>query len=268
MFVQMYPRYPGFKAKAITLSYDDGTVHDRKMVETLNKYGLKCTFNLNSGTFDHSSKIGKEEAVSLYAGHEVAVHTLNHAFLNRLTPGQIAYQVTEDRKNLEELFRRPVDGMAYPYGLRETPGQVDTLKSCGIRYARTTVSTHGFGNPTDPLRWNPTCHHADPRLPELVEAFLRPEDPWRSTGGLLYIWGHSYEFDGKWEKLESMCGLISGQEQVWYATNGEIIDYLEAYSRLRRSVDGSLVYNPTAVTLYVNAAGQDRVLNPGETVQL
>ena len=39
------------KTKAITLSYDDGTLQDIKFVESLNKYNLKATFNLNSSLF-------------------------------------------------------------------------------------------------------------------------------------------------------------------------------------------------------------------------
>lgn len=36
------------KKKAITFSFDDGVTQDIRMIEILNKYGLKCTFNLNS----------------------------------------------------------------------------------------------------------------------------------------------------------------------------------------------------------------------------
>ena len=37
------------KAKAFNLSYDDGITQDSRFVSLINKYGLKCTFNLNSG---------------------------------------------------------------------------------------------------------------------------------------------------------------------------------------------------------------------------
>ena len=36
------------KMKAITFSYDDGVTQDIRLIELLNKYNLKCTFNLNS----------------------------------------------------------------------------------------------------------------------------------------------------------------------------------------------------------------------------
>ena len=41
-------RFPDFRYKAVTLSYDDGVVFDKKLIQILDEYGLKCTFNLNS----------------------------------------------------------------------------------------------------------------------------------------------------------------------------------------------------------------------------
>ena len=35
--------------KAVTFSYDDGIEQDRRLVEIFNRYGMKCTFNLNTG---------------------------------------------------------------------------------------------------------------------------------------------------------------------------------------------------------------------------
>ena len=37
------------KKKAVTFSFDDGVTQDIRTIEILNKYGLKATFNLNSG---------------------------------------------------------------------------------------------------------------------------------------------------------------------------------------------------------------------------
>ena len=36
------------KMKAVTFSYDDGVTQDIRLIELLNKYNLKATFNLNS----------------------------------------------------------------------------------------------------------------------------------------------------------------------------------------------------------------------------
>ena len=35
------------KNKAITFSFDDGVTQDKRLVEMLDKYGLKATFNIN-----------------------------------------------------------------------------------------------------------------------------------------------------------------------------------------------------------------------------
>ena len=55
-YYEISKRYPRFLTKAVTLSYDDGRDFDRKMIEILNEYGIKCTFNLNSGSLDSSSR--------------------------------------------------------------------------------------------------------------------------------------------------------------------------------------------------------------------
>ena len=74
-------RYPGGLKKAITLSYDDGCRDDVKFVEIINKYGLKCTFNIVSGNLTEQPNFLSGEEIKKYlldAGHEVAVHGERH----------------------------------------------------------------------------------------------------------------------------------------------------------------------------------------------
>ena len=47
-----YMLFPGGKQKALTLSYDDGVQQDIRFIEILDKYGIKCTFNINSYSFE------------------------------------------------------------------------------------------------------------------------------------------------------------------------------------------------------------------------
>ena len=72
--------------KAFVLSYDDGVYQDIRLVQILNQYGLKCTFNLNAGLMD-PPYVWEAEGVriermppgmlpELYKGHEIASHTL------------------------------------------------------------------------------------------------------------------------------------------------------------------------------------------------
>ena len=96
------------KNKAITFSFDDGVMQDIRLIEILNKYGLKATFNLNSScfgllnSFERNGKtftrnrISIQDAKRVYQGHEVAVHTLTHPLLTQLDEATIIYQVEED----------------------------------------------------------------------------------------------------------------------------------------------------------------------------
>lgn len=69
---------------------------------------------------------------------------------------------------------------------------------------------------------------------------------------MLYVWGHSYEFEDKdnWHIIENLCEKLSGKPDIWYATNIEIFDYLNAYNSLVFSNKGDMVYNPTATEIF------------------
>lgn len=265
---ELFLRFPGFKTRAVTLSFDDGKTFDREMAKILNRYGIKCTFNLNSGRIEgDDARVQFDEFDDVYLGHEIAAHTFTHPHLDTLDLGGIAYQIIKDRELLEDVVKHPVVGFAYPFGLKETDGMVDCIRSCGIRYGRTTVATHNFHLPSDFLRWNPTCHQADPALPELVEQFFAPDDeqhPWRIRPLLFFVWGHSYEFQDKWEDLEEICKKLGGRENVWYATNIDIADYLSAFQSLRRSANGKYIINPTNIDIYVRVNQVDKILKKGE----
>lgn len=258
--------FDGGKDKALTLSYDDGTVHDRRLTELMNRYGVRGTFNLNSGLFGRKeqavingihtdfSRIEKEEVKTLYQGHEVASHGLTHPSLTGLPANMGAAQVLKDRKNLEELTGELVRGFAYPYGAYNEAAK-DVLSACGIEYARTVNSTEAFDIPQDFLEWHPTCHHESEKLMKLAEAFCQEKG---FQAKLFYLWGHSYEFSQKdnWQVLEEFFSYISGyREEIWFATNIEIVDYVKAFRELKRSTDGKILYNPTGLTLWFKMDG-------------
>ena len=108
--------------KSVTFSFDDGVREDIPFIELLNKYGLKGTFNLNSGLANEKHRwvymgsnvihLNKSEMIDLYKDHEVAVHTLTHPFLEKLEEEKIYEQVYQDKCNLEYWFGEEVVGMA------------------------------------------------------------------------------------------------------------------------------------------------------------
>lgn len=265
-------RFPGFKLRAVTLSYDDGSLHDKRLIEIMRKYGLKGTFNINSGLFDPNGRwrMSLEESKKLYLsnGMEVAVHGYNHIYLNEVDSARATFEILKDREELESIFGGVIQGMAYAYG-KYNDNVVQILKDCGIKYSRTVISTEDFVIPEDFLRMPTTCHHNNPKLFELVDNFLAPEGDrhWQNSPRLFYLWGHSFEFDrnNDWNVIEEFAKKVGNREDIWYATNMEIYDYVTAYDRLEYSVDGKTVYNPSCIDVYLNYYG-DNVIPAGKTV--
>lgn len=270
--------YPQGKLKALTLSYDDGVEQDIRLMEIMNRHGLKGTFNLNSGLFapegttypkGHIHRRMTEKAVlDLYAGsgHEVAIHALYHGDLPNIPATHAIWQVMRDKEKLENLFHCIVRGMAYPYGT-VTPELAKTLKDCGVAYSRTVESTHRFDLPHNWLQLPATCHHNDPQLMELARRFAEAQ-PYKPM--LFYLWGHSYEFEANdnWHVIEEFAEYIGGREEIWYATNIEICDYIQAWRSMHISADGRRVYNPTAQNLWLRYNGKDICIESGYEVLL
>lgn len=277
--------WPGGKRKALTFSYDDGITQDYRLLELLNQYGEKCTFNLNSGLLGTQgtvaagkkevshNKIGKEEIMSCYVGHEIASHGRYHMSLTGMDSARCAQEILTCRQELEEITGHPLTGYAYAFGACDDH-IVAALKTCGIVYARTIEATHKFDIPDDFLKWNPTCHHDDERLFELAEEFLSDEMYFSffSPAKLFYVWGHSYEFDqnDNWEHMEEFLRYMSGRDDVWYAVNGEIWQYVQAYRRLVFSADSTYVYNPSCISVWLGGIFTKSYIEvkPGETVRL
>ena len=284
MSLQMHDRllWPGGKRKAFTVSYDDGITQDIRFIELLNRYKLKGTFNLNSGLLGQSgiitigkkpvahNKVRPQDVKHIYAGHEVAAHGQYHSSICGIDSARCINEILTCRKELEALVERPLTGFAYAFGAYDST-VVNALESCGITYARTIQATHRFDIPEDFRIWNPTCHHDDKMLPELTEKFLEETSPF-PLQKLFYVWGHCYEFDqnDNWEYIEHFLETVSGHEDVWYATNGEIENYVFAYRQLVFSVDGRFVYNPSCTEIWVGAIGADSVVRiaPGSVTEL
>lgn len=253
--------FPEGRSKCLTLSYDDGTIHDRKLVEIMNKYGIRGTFHINAGVFDQGRHIAESEVKDLYKGHEISAHGFTHASLAVIPEEAVICEIIEDRKKLEELAGYLVCGMSYACG-SYNQNVVNILKKLGIRYARTVVATDNFKLPEDPLMWHPTCHHN--RMLEKIAPFLEIPDKRLS---LLYVWGHSYEFNNNnnWNEIEEFCKAMGNNEKIWYATNMEIIDYIESCHRLRFSADSTIVYNPSANAIWLWVDESIVNIKPGET---
>jgi len=269
-----YIRFPEGKPKAITLSYDDGVFEDVRFIELMKQYGFKGTFNLSYNRIpaDHTIPEGKkhrkltaEEIREVYTPDctEIAMHSFNHRSLASVQTSEVMYEIIEDRKGWEMFLGKIVRGMAYANGSFDGPS-LDILRLAGVTYARTTKQTEKFDLPTDWLCLESTCKHTNPRLMELADQFANMEV--KKDAQLFYLWGHTYEFedDNNWEVIENFFRRMSGLDDVWYATNGEIYDYVQAYHHLQYSADGEWVHNPSCTDVWVGKF--IKRINDGETI--
>ena len=265
-YKHVFTCFPGGKHKALTMSYDDGKLEDERLVALFNKYGIKGTFNINSGIYEDERRLPMETYRELYKGHEVACHTACHPTISRCPLEQVVEEVMDDRKELEKLMGYPVRGLAYPNG-SHTKEIRELLPSLGIKYGRIVGDTHDFGIPEDFYAWQATCHHSH----NLLEDGQRFVDLHKTQYlYLMYVWGHSYEFrtEEDWKLIEDFCKLAGGQEDIWYATNIEIVDYLEDAKRLQFSADCSMVYNPNARSIYLQVGNDFVEVKGGTTAHL
>lgn len=264
--------YPGYKYKALTFSYDDACTQDRRLTALFRQYGVLATFNVNSGDLgtknwlDHGGfhvrfdRVTEEEFADLYRGFEVACHGSHHVGLTSNDRNRAEGDLAADVAKITRLTGITPRGYAYaggPYDYR-CPG---ILRRYGLCYGRTVEDTHDFSLPQIFELWHPTCHDRDDALPGLVRRFT---DSRLEEMQLLYIWGHSFELDkddvDRWGNLERRLEELSGREDVWYATNLQIRDYVMATRAC--TFDGEQLHNPTNRTIYYEHNGEMLTIEP------
>lgn len=280
----VFMRFPGGRAKAVTFSYDDGVKQDKRLADLFSSYGIKGTFNFNSTKLREFNYSREEmEEIFFSHGHEIATHGSMHRANGNVRVIEGIREVLDCRLELEERTGRIIRGMAYPDSGINRMGALGSyeeirsyLKELGIAYSRTLAGDNdSFELPTDFYAWMPSAHHKNPKLREYIESFLSLDISVKRyaaarTSRLLYIWGHSYEFDrdDNWELIEGVCESLAGREDIWYATNIEICDYINAYKSLIYSADGRRIYNPTLYEIWLDVDGVMYSVLPGETLVL
>jgi hypothetical protein len=265
--------YPNGKRKAFNVTYDDGVLQDVRLVQLLNSYGIKGTFNLNSGLMEQEfewvhpngmtvKRLSREAVTGLYDGHEIASHSLTHPYMSSLSRQEVLHEMSRDKENLERLFGREVWGFALPFRYYS-----DMIAQCaretGFRYARISEFKNDYHPWQDRYYWKCGFYHIEPGLWEYVEGFLQTHEEL----ALCQIIGHSYDLDAEdlWDVTEKIFASVSGCKDIWFATNHQIVDYLMAMSRLQITNGGAV--NHSDADLWLEVDGKTICLHPGESVK-
>lgn len=198
--------------KFFLLSFDDGTVHDKRFVEMLNKYSIPCTFNLNSGLenfvwqFEGNDVVRQhlEDTVDQYQGHEIASHSLTHPRLDQLPPPRLRREVEEDCAALKKIFGVEKLGFGVPFtvcGERE----IKIIRKY-VRYIRLSEYASSFALPADPYHIPIHALYNDADVRAKIAAFAENDLP----DSLFVLAGHSYELEllNHWDHMESLLQYI------------------------------------------------------------
>ena len=265
--------YPGGKAKAFNITYDDGVLQDVRFVELMNKYGLKGTFNLNSGLMETEfewthpngmivKRLPASVVAELYQNHEVASHTLTHPYLSSLTEAEIMEEMAKDKENLERLTGKPVLGFAGPFH-HWGPEIVECAKRCGFEYARNAEDRYCYAPPEKYYHWSAGTYHIMPGFRDFVEGFFHTQEEL----ALCQIVGHTYDLDAEdmWDYMESILRRVAEDESILSMTNLELVCYLKAMRSAVITETG--VENPSELPLWFEWNGNPICVKPGKKWQ-
>ena len=254
--------FPDGRRKALIISCDDGRAYDRQLVRIMNQYGIRGTFNLITIGLDKYGYVMREEVKALYAGHEVACHTVSHQPLSKLPDERVRREILDNRADLERLVGYPVRGLAYPGG-DEDDRVIALLPSLGIVYGRCVSVSDWFRLPSSPYKWVTTCTFSG-RLMDDADQFLNRTN----APSLMLVWGHSFDFgqNNTWDRLEKFCAKVGRRDDVWYATCIELIDYVAAEKNVKINADDTLFENTNAIPLWIELNGKAVKLEPGKIV--
>lgn len=219
--------------KLVSISFDDGTIYDKRFIELLNKYHLRATFNLNSGldnyVWYYEDKIAIKrpclaEVKDIYKGHEVASHTSTHPKLTEESDEEIIRQVNSDIDKLSEIFSCEVPSFAVPFDLCNEHIIEVVRNNTKAKNIRTPYYMPNTFLPKDPYHLGITAMYDDKDIYERLETFIKNDDP----VSYFIIAGHTYEFEVKddWGKIEDLLKYLSSHDEF------EVVTVKEAVKRI------------------------------------
>ncbi|HEX5117382.1 MAG TPA: polysaccharide deacetylase family protein [Pseudonocardiaceae bacterium] len=114
----------------VVLTYDDGPQPGGtdKVLAALAEYGSTATFFLLVGRARRHPALLRE---IVDAGHEIALHGVDHVRLTTLSPAVVRRRTRDGRRELEDLAGRPVRWFRPPYGAQH-PSTWAAIRSVGL----------------------------------------------------------------------------------------------------------------------------------------
>lgn len=234
----------------MTTSWDDGHPLDMRLAEMLASYGIMGTFYVPINHEDNPL-LTKHQLLALrQMGMEIGSHTCSHPILTKLTKNEILFEMTESKRILEDMCGEVITSFCYPGG-KYNRTACAASREAGYKLARSTrafrteIQFDPFCMPVS-FQFFPHTHFIHMRH-ALKEGNLKGITNWvrhwkmennlvkladkmfqyvLNNGGVLHIWGHSWEIEkhGLWQQLNSVLHNVVHQEGVLYLTNSQMLD--------------------------------------------
>ena len=217
--------------RIVCLSFDDGTIYDKRFIELLNKYNLKATLNLNSGLKDFVwyfgarpvKRLDLKENKDIYNGHEVASHSVTHPYFSGLDKDSVIKEVKDDVASLNQIFDGRVSGFAFPFH-DQTEEHINIIKdNIPLEYIRYSYLTNDY-MPKD--RYHIPIHaiYNDKDIYERLEEFSKNN----LENSLFLIAGHAYEFEMRndWDTIENLLKYLKNNKDITVLTVHDAVKVL------------------------------------------
>jgi hypothetical protein len=232
-----------------TSSWDDGHPFDIRLAELLTRHGCKGTFYVPSPSSGMRVMSTVEIRRLSDAGMEIGAHTVSHSVLTQLESHRVRQELLGGRKWLEDVLGASVSAFCFPKG-RFDRRVCRIVEECGYHLARTTVAFHTdlkFQPSAMPVSFqflpHPRNVHVQHALREGNAAgLLNWASRWRfepdlerlcagmmehvsRNGGLIHVWGHSWELDryDLWPALDRCLKLLTSFPVLRPATNSGVL---------------------------------------------
>ncbi len=113
--------------KVFVITFDDGYENNYSAAyPILKKYNFKATIFLNAGAIGKnymypSSKrpekhLSANQIVEMSSFLDFGSHSMSHVKLSQLPDNEILRELTESKKVIEEIIKKPIDTFCYPFG--------------------------------------------------------------------------------------------------------------------------------------------------------
>ena len=234
----------------MTTSWDDGHPLDHRLAELLATNGLTGTFYVPPKSQNVTMDAAAVRALA-DAGFEVGAHTLNHVFLDGADDATAESEIGGSRRWVQDTTGQPCP-MFCPPGGKFAGRELRLIKAAGFVGVRTVeLMSIDLPRHVDGLAVLPTTVQSHPhgrgayvrnavkrRSIGNLMAFVRVGGPtdWVTLlerrladviagGGVLHLWGHSWEIEQhcQWPAVERALTMLGRQTKtVPCLTNGAI----------------------------------------------